>query len=264
MKAKNLNIVSMKSNKFQSRNLIKNAYEEWIHGILFSYWMENASASYVRFDEYVKTCGFFFTMTFSTSVVFKEKLRLGILNDDFSVELDTFQFLYASIAEGLFGKKWTKRKFEPKLPQAIVCVDFEGARLGREIPASPKNVHIHAIWLIHPEEIEKFQKLITGLRFRFRVLNSIHADTAKWEPYLIDKAQTGRLGSYVTKSFIKSEKKPLGGELLRVYPNSNNGGKPYRALYSYRRADRMLAKMRSAVAKQCWQQPISVGEGYCS
>lgn len=248
----------MNSKKLQNSNLdgaiwinsylpkfILKEYEIWYESMIYEYY-SNSCEKYIDTESYICECCFFFTMTFSIQDVFKEKLRLGLMNDDFSVELDTFHLLYTTIAEALFGKKWMKKKFESKIPKAIVCVDFEGSRYGSDIPVSPKNVHVHAIWLVHPDEIEKFKKVIGSLRFKFQVLNSIHADKVKWEPYRAEKAQAGKLGSYVTKSFIKSEKRCLGGELFRIYPNSNYGGIPYRALHTYRRANRMLKKIRTA------------------
>jgi hypothetical protein len=232
-----------------SKKLITAEYEKWFEALSQDYWKANASGHYGSVSDYMTDCCYFFTMTFSASHVHKEKLRLGIMNDDFSVELDAFQLIYTTLARSVFGSRWYKPAFIAKLPHAIVCVDFEGSRLSADIPAQPKNVHIHAIWLVHPKEIVKFRKVIGGVRFRLKVLNSIHADQVKFEPYLTQKAQAGKLGSYVAKVFIKSEKKPLGGELFRIYPNTNYGETPYRTIHRYRRTNKMLARLRAAAAR---------------
>jgi hypothetical protein len=236
---------------------IKREFEKWYSELIQNYLYKSSDQKSSTTDTMIQKCCSFFTMTFRTSEVIKEKERLGLSRDDFSVELDTFQLLYCTIAERLFGKGWAKQKFEKKLPYVILCVDFEGSRMQHSLPMTPKNVHLHAIWLIHPDETDKFNGIINGLHFRQITLNSLRCDKVEWEPYLKAKSKVEKLGSYATKLFIKSTRNALPGELFRIYPNSNYGGRPYRAANTYKRTDKMLDKLRRASRRDVSRRPIT-------
>ncbi|WP_192385780.1 hypothetical protein [Mesorhizobium silamurunense] len=224
-------------------------YEKWFSDLVHNYYESAGRSVYDSEDAYLRECAFFMTMTFAAGDVFKEKLRLGLMNHDFSIELDSFHMLYNALASFTFGKGWRREKFAQSLPKVIVCLDFEGSRFASVVPASPKNVHIHAIWLIHPKEIARFKRFVYGPLLRLKFLNSMPADAIEFEPYIVEKARAGRLGTYVSKTWIKSEKLPLNGELFRIYPNRNESGEPYQASHRYAWRNKILDRMRQAIRR---------------
>ncbi|TYR34887.1 hypothetical protein FY036_03440 [Mesorhizobium microcysteis] len=223
----------------------RSASEKWFRDLIAAFYRRNNTSKYANQVDFLESCAFFTTMTFSTYRVEREKRKLGLAKNDFSVEMDNFQKLYNGLARKQFGSGYNLSKFEKKLPLAIACIDYEGSRYYNEIPENPKNIHVHAIWVVHPEEIDEFLKIINGAWFKLKFQNGLHTDRIRFDPYLERKDKKGRWGGYAAKTWIKMASLPNGAaDLLRIYPNSNYGGKPYQAQHKYGRTNKILELMR--------------------
>jgi hypothetical protein len=228
----------------------RRASERWFDEILLGYYRRNATSHFKSESDFFEACAYVVTLTFNASRIFNEKARLGLMNDDHSVEMDNFHRLYTGLCRKLFGSGYSQSSFEAKLPLAIPFIDYEGSRYSSDIPKNPKNVHIHAIWVVHPNEIAKFKKLISGPWFKYRLKDGLHTDRILFDPYVASRAKRGRLIGYVSKTWSKSAKLPNAAEMMRIYPNSNYGGLPYRALHQYQTVSNKLLRLMRAVRTQ--------------
>ncbi|MCA0275577.1 MAG: hypothetical protein LCH86_06210 [Proteobacteria bacterium] len=227
----------------------RRASERWFNGLVTEFYKRNAASIFPDRVEFLECCAFFLTMTFSTYRIEREKRRLELPDNDFSVEIDNFHKLYVGLARKQFGSHYNERKFEAKLPLAIACVDYEGSRFQAEVPQRPKNVHVHAVWVVHPDEIETFRAIISNPWFKLKLENGLHTDRIRFDPYLAKKDKNGRWVGYAAKSWIKAAEVPDGAEMIRIYPNSNYGGIPYRASHQYRAPNKSLELLRR-IARQ--------------
>lgn len=74
------------------------ASEKWFRDLIAAFYRRNATSKYTDQVDFLESCAFFTTMTFSTYRVEREKRRLGLAKNDFSVEMDNFQKLYNGLA----------------------------------------------------------------------------------------------------------------------------------------------------------------------
>lgn len=227
--------------------------ERWFNDLAWQFFKRNAVSQDQDYVEFLESCAFFVTMTFSTYRIEREKRRLGLALHDFSVEMDNFHRLYCGLARKVFGGKWTDPKFEAKLPLAIACVDYEGSRYQTQLPARPENVHIHAVWIVHPDEIEAFNAIRESPKFKLKFLDGLHANRVRFDPFVAKKNKGGRWGGYASKVWIKAARAPTGAELIRIYPNSNYGGISYRAEHRYGVTRKQLDLLRRVIRRHARQ-----------
>ncbi len=220
-------------------------YEIWFRSEIQKYYDKIDLNGRISYLDFYKTCCFFFTMTFSTHLVHREKLRLGLMNHDHSVEFDTFHFLYNRICREIFGSNFQRVKFLNKLPLAIVFIDVPAVQTS----GTESNIHIHAIWVWHPEEVGRFNNYRSSFRYRLRLLNSLVADQVVFDQLDYNRAMQAQPGAYIAKHFVNQRTNGTGSEDFRIYPNFNYGSKHYAASHLYKPFSRVLYRMQLDISK---------------
>lgn len=233
-----MEFVSMnKKIKFQ-KYIDSENYDDWVKNEINSYYYRICKNSNISLRDFYESSCFFFTMTFSTHLIHKEKMKFSLMNHDYSVEWDIFHYFYSSICSNIFGSKYSRSRLFQKLPFAFVAIDIP-----KEI-SSVGNIHIHGIWAWHPDELSKFNSYRNSWRYSHRLRNSLRADQVVFEPLDYERAKKKLPGSYVVKSFIAQKTQGTGSEMIRIYPNSNYSDVPYKANRKYEKFSRVLYNIR--------------------
>lgn len=201
------------------------ASERWFNDLALDFYQRNAATQYPDYLSFLESCAFFVTMTFSTYRVEREKKRLALALNNFSVEIDNFHNLYGRMARKLFGGDYNLPKFVPKLPLAIACVDYEGSRFATTVPARPQNVHVHAVWIVHPSEIAAFRTMLDSAWFQFKLKNGLHADQVAFDPYRVKKGRVGGIPYRASHRYTKPNKSLDAAR--RAFKRTSMVAKPY-------------------------------------
>jgi hypothetical protein len=215
-------------------------YEAWFRSVLKEYYKTNALQSRMAFDKFIESCCFFFTMTFSTHLIQRQKERLSLGNDDHSVEFDNFTHLYNQICRSIFGAGFYRIALMSKLPMAFVAIDASRNQLN----PNPNNIHIQGVWIWHPDEVDAFNKLRTTWKYRLRILNGLYADQIHFEPLNAIRMFRSQTGSYFMKSFIGQKQTGTGSNDIRIYPANRNGETSYKTIHLYPKFNRVIERMR--------------------
>lgn len=183
-------------------------------------------------------------MTFTTHLVHREKVRLGLMNHDHSVELDTFHFFYNRICRDIIGSNYQLEK--NSWTSSLWRLFLSMFRHGKHQELS--NVHIHAIWVWH-HRVGRFNIYHSSFRYRLKLLNSLVADQVVFDQLDYNRAMQAQPGAYIAKHFVNKRTNGTGSEDFRIYPNSNYGSKHYAASHSYKPFSRVLYRMQLDVGK---------------
>lgn len=229
---------------------MKKEYEKWFVDKIIEKYKLFGGSIFGPLDTYMKKHGFFCTMMFSHKQISNARLRNGLGSDSYDVEHDTFLAAYRYISEGLYGKNWQRSVFSQKAPFVISCIDFSGSKYANSATLSRHNAHIHAVWMIHPDDVVRFNQIIGGPRFKLTFRKGIPADRIRFDAFDPLKGGTSAMATYAAKSLIKSTAAGLSSELLRFYPDSKHGHRDaYKRRHDYLKENLGLERLRANARK---------------
>lgn len=192
-------------------------YEEWFRKTLTNSYRRSSVQGFSSSEAWLSACGYVQTITFDQKLVRLRKDRLEVGPSDTTLEFDAFHGGYIEITKHLIeAKDYDRPKFAPLWPFAFVGLDFEGSRYSDVTEFRQQNLHIHAIWCLHPSLRAKFEHFVSGddLRERFRSYGP--CDAVEFKRYARPKSGSR---TYGIKAHTKLFWNPSSAEDLRIYPN---------------------------------------------
>jgi hypothetical protein len=89
------------------------------------------------------------------------KRHFNLAGADDSIEFHLAYRFYKSVVEQMFGGHATMRKrTKSPLPLVTIGSDFEGSRYSTDAAHAGRNVHLHAVWFLGPNNSEIFQSIL--------------------------------------------------------------------------------------------------------
>lgn len=240
-----------KTSNRRLKSIMKQEFKVWIKNMIFEFHIQTNTD--MSFQKYLETSVFFMTGTFNQEWIWQRKQEFQISNSDQSLERRDCNYLYNAICRDMYCNDYLERKnLLPRLPMALVCMDFEGTRYSRGLSNGMKNAHFHGIWTFHPEDSERFRRKFPFLKMRR--LDRLQFDKIVFDPYDPDRGEIDDLGTYVTKTFDRTFIDPIQGEIMRRYPDCLLQKSDDEPGPKYQTINRSLAKMKKAALseKKSW------------
>lgn len=247
LNCKSTNLLRSRIGPWANRNSSRwnEPFGQWIEELIQRYY-DRCNAGQISYEEFLSDCVFFQTITFDRKAIRERMVELGLSAKNYEIEWDDFHRIFCRVARHLFGRNWSRSKFENDLPMAIAGLDFDGTRYSRTLDGAATNAHFHVIWAVRPQDASSFFALVNGLKFRKKFLDLLHIDDMRLDAYDASKSNVRNLATYAGKAFNRTGLNPIDADGLRIYPNSNYSGKPYKLLHNYQTRDREFLKVRNA------------------
>jgi hypothetical protein len=145
----------------QIENEAKNFFEKYNDG------------KFTDFPSYLSGKCYFVTMMFDWKKIDSLKRHMGLASTDDSIEFHLAYRFYKWVVEEIYGRHATTRKrTKSPLPMITIGSDFEGSRYSADATNAGRNVHLHAVWFLGPNNSDKFQDILD----KFNPENSIKLD----------------------------------------------------------------------------------------
>lgn len=237
---------------------LNEAYDGWVRDRVDEAFDAAKIVQYERGWDWLVECGYFMTITFNQKQIAAQKVELALKASDTSIELDTFHGCYVDILDKLVGKRWQKGQHRAKWPLAIVGMDFGNSRVARFTELTGNNLHIHAIWAVHPDTKAAFEILRTDPHRVAKFQTYGPLDAIEFDPFDAEKKDM----SYVTKGDAKTSRSDSQPPMARVYPNSDplNKHLAYPLTHSYLPLTQDLKKLRLGMRKDVYSEKIHLKE----
>lgn len=138
------------------------------------------------FNAYMEKHLFFVTMTFN----------MAFSSNPHNAKrcMDSFRGIYVGLIKSLLGSHYSRKL--PLQPLTFYCVDNENSRYGIVDLVHGKNLHVHALMLLHPQTMKSWELVDHG---KLRASNST-IDRLSFSPYDPAQGSIMNLVSYVSKA----------------------------------------------------------------
>lgn len=192
-------------------------YEDWFRKTLDEAYRRSDVQGFSSSEAWLSACGYVQTITFDQKVARLRRDNREVGQSDTTLEFDAFHGGYIEITKQLVGdKRYHKPKFAHLWPFAFVGLDVEGSRYGDVNEFRQHNLHIHAIWCLHPSLTARFEKLVSHDDLVPRFQSYGPCDAVEFKRYA--KPNSGSR-TYGIKAHTKLFWNPSSAEDLRIYPN---------------------------------------------
>lgn len=193
--------------------------------------------------------GYFMTLTFSQSALRRIAARGALVPGDTSVQWDTVNSIYREVIECMFGNRYDQPKFWDRWPLLIAAIDFGGSRVKGIVTESERhsttqNLHIHGVWLVHPDTKVDFDAYRARSHLECELMDFGPVDAIEIVPFDVTKPI-----DYGFKGHTKMQLIAGSHEDMRIYPSPDLNATElfYRWHYESGRASKWIRKMRKAM-----------------
>lgn len=192
-------------------------YDDWFRKTLDAAYRRSDVQGFSSSEAWLSACGYVQTITFDQKAARKRKDHREVGQSDTTLEFDAFHGGYIEITKHLIqAKDYDRPKFAKLWPFAFVGLDFEGSRYGEVTEFHHNNLHIHAIWCVHPSQRTRFDQFVSGENLLERFMAYGPCDAVEFKPYAKPKSGSR---TYGIKAHTKLFWNPSSAEDLRIYPN---------------------------------------------
>lgn len=173
---------------------------------------EHNAGKFTDFNNYLKKCCFFVTMTFDQHKLNALKSYFGLKATDDTIEFDMAYRFYKWAVETMSGghvTTTTNAKLQSQLPPVWIASDFEGSRFASDLTNAGRNVHLHAIWFLHPGNSDRIQQVIDEVNTSNSLKPDFWMDAIEFAIFDRKKGTLKNLAGYTLKAEHKKSTEDL-------------------------------------------------------
>lgn len=192
-------------------------YDDWFLKTVDSAFHRTGTKDFSSGIDWLTNCGYVQTITFNQSFTAMQKTARELGSTDTTMEFDTFHGGYIEITKALVNHRYYQQaRFASLWPMAFVGIDFEGSRYSGPTKFSDRNLHVHAIWCVHPDVQDRFEAFVGRPDLLARFKSYGPCDAVEFKRY---KKPTSGSHTYGIKAHTKTAWNPSSVEDIRIYPN---------------------------------------------
>lgn len=200
-------------NLLQAPSAVKDVYGRWFDDRINEFVSQHKG----RFEPasmFKHQNGFFITVSFD------QNLPLNEGSSSSKSELQLFSDLYNRICRIVVGRNFHRQSHQSSLPLAIAGLDANGSRYWRAMGAL-ENLHIHSIWILPPQSIDKFRELLADETQLSSLKVRLGIRALDIQPLDHDRQTTSdvsRVSSYTAKFIAHNNQGLAISDDIRMFP----------------------------------------------
>lgn len=198
-------------------------YDIWFLETVDSAYVRSGTQRFSSSAAWLAACGYVQTITFDQRSALRQKDVRELGRSDTTIEFDTFHGGYVEITKHLVNqKRYHHSTFAHLWPMAFVGIDFEGSRNAGPTEFKLDNLHVHAIWCVHPDVQSRFDAFIEAPDLKERLMSYGPCDDVEFKRYVKPKSGSH---TYGIKAHTKTVWTPSSVEEIRIYPHPQWSGR---------------------------------------
>jgi len=198
-------------------------YDDWFLRTVDSALIRFQTKQFSTSEALLAACGYVQTITFNQRFAAMRKDARELGRSDTTIEFDTFHGGYVEITKYLVNeRRYHHSTFAHLWPMAFVGIDFEGSKNSEPTEFKANNLHVHAIWCVHPDVKDRFDTFVGATDLKERFMSYGPCDAVEFKPY--EKPKSGS-HTYGIKAHTKTLWTPSSVEDMRIYPHPKYAGR---------------------------------------
>lgn len=194
---------------------------DWMPEDVFDYGM--SYSGYGSFEEFVDNCVHFMSMTFSKALLQERVASMPNFPKGYMPGWTEMDLIYKTVYEELPSRHLGQSPIlEDRHPLVYAGLNFQRSHDGFGGEGPLEDFHMHALWVIPPQDCVKFRHLVDGTWFSNKISKLAIDQVGFWDGGTA-QCSVEKFGQHIINIMSQSSWDPVKSKVLRVYPCHGEG-----------------------------------------